>query len=147
MVGGHLPSRGRSSETRAANRCQGHAHPRHPDRVAPDRLRPSCANIDTGQRTDQPPGPVALTVRAGAAPWSALELLHPIPSTLTTVAAVGFALIFGIGVGDSRLWWIAGIMLLVQFSISALNEWADADLDRHAGRRRPIALGLVSPST
>jgi 4-hydroxybenzoate polyprenyltransferase len=35
-------------------------------------------------------------------------------------------------------------MLLVQFSISALNEWADADLDQRAGRRRPIPLGLVS---
>jgi 4-hydroxybenzoate polyprenyltransferase len=76
-----------------------------------------------------------------------LELLHPIPSLLTTLAAVGFALIFGIGPGDVRLWWIAAIMLLVQFSISALNEWADADLDRQAGRRRPIPLGLVSPAT
>ena len=76
-----------------------------------------------------------------------LALLHPIPSLLTTLAAVGFALIFGIGTGDSRLWWIAAIMLLVQFSISAVNEWADADLDRQAGRRRPIPLGLVSPST
>ena len=76
-----------------------------------------------------------------------LALLHPIPSLLTTLAAVGFALIFGIGLGDARLWWIAAIMLLVQFSISALNEWADADLDRLAGRRRPIPLGLVSPGT
>jgi 4-hydroxybenzoate polyprenyltransferase len=76
-----------------------------------------------------------------------LELLHPIPSLLTTLAAVGFALIFGIGPRDARLWWIAAIMLLVQFSISALNEWADADLDWQAGRRRPIPLGLVSPST
>jgi len=76
-----------------------------------------------------------------------LELLHPIPSVLTTVAAVAFALIFGIGPRDSRLWWIAAIMLLVQFSISALNEWADADLDQQAGRRRPIPLGLVSPGT
>jgi len=74
-----------------------------------------------------------------------LELLHPIPSLLTTLAAVGFAVIFGIGPG--RLWWIAAIMLLVQFSISALNEWADADLDRQAGRQRPIPLGLVSPGT
>jgi 4-hydroxybenzoate polyprenyltransferase len=73
-----------------------------------------------------------------------LELLHPIPSLLTTLAAVGFALIFGIGIRDIRLWWIAAIMLLVQFSISALNEWADADLDRRAGRQRPIPLGLVS---
>lgn len=76
-----------------------------------------------------------------------LALLHPIPSLLTTLAAVGFALIFGVGPGDVRLWWIAAIMLLVQFSISALNEWADADLDRQAGRRRPIPLGLVSPGT
>ena len=79
--------------------------------------------------------------------WTVLALLHPVPSLLTTVAAVGFAVIFGIGPGNSRLWWIASIMLLVQFSISALNEWADADLDRLAGRRRPIPLGLVSPST
>jgi 4-hydroxybenzoate polyprenyltransferase len=79
--------------------------------------------------------------------WKVLELLHPIPSLLTTVAAVGFGLIFGIGPGDFRLWWIAAIMLLVQFSISALNEWADADLDRQAGRQRPIPLGLVSPGT
>lgn len=65
----------------------------------------------------------------------------------TTVAAVGFAWIFGIGPNDPRFWWIAGIMLLAQFSISALNEWADADLDRQAGRRRPIPLGLLSPGT
>jgi 4-hydroxybenzoate polyprenyltransferase len=79
--------------------------------------------------------------------WKVLELLHPIPSLLTTVAAVGFALIFGVGPGDFRLWWIAAIMVLVQFSISTLNEWADADLDRQAGRQRPIPLGLVSPGT
>jgi len=79
--------------------------------------------------------------------WTVVELLHPIPSLLTTGAAVGFALIFGIGLGDVRLWWIAAVMLLVQFSISALNEWADADLDRQAGRQRPIPLGLVSPGT
>jgi 4-hydroxybenzoate polyprenyltransferase len=74
-----------------------------------------------------------------------LELLHPIPSLLTTLAAMGFAGIFGISPRDRRFWWIAAIMLLVQFSISALNEWADADVDRRAGRQRPIPLGLVSP--
>jgi 4-hydroxybenzoate polyprenyltransferase len=73
-----------------------------------------------------------------------LELFHPIPSLLTTVAALGFAWIFGIGPRDPRFGSIGAIMLLVQFSISALNEWADADLDRRAGRRRPIPLGLVS---
>ena len=81
---------------------------------------------------------------AAAARWLVLELLHPIPSLLTTVAALGFAWIFGIGARDPRFWSIGVIMLLVQFSISALNEWADADLDRRAGRQRPIPLGLVS---
>jgi 4-hydroxybenzoate polyprenyltransferase len=85
-------------------------------------------------------------VRAVAARWTILELLHPIPSLLTTLAAIGFAGIFGIGPSDRRFWWIAVVMLLVQFSISALNEWADADVDRRAGRQRPIPLGLVSPS-
>jgi len=85
-------------------------------------------------------------VRAAAARWTVLELLHPIPSLLTTLAAMGFALMFGIGLRDRRFWLIAAIMLLVQFSISALNEWADADLDRRARRRRPIPLGLVSKS-
>ena len=83
-------------------------------------------------------------MRAGQARWLVVELLHPIPSVLTTLAAMGFAWIFGIGLRDRRFWWIGAIMLLVQFSISALNEWADADLDRRAGRRRPIPLGLVS---
>jgi 4-hydroxybenzoate polyprenyltransferase len=86
-------------------------------------------------------------VRAVPARWTIVELLHPIPSLLTTLAAIGFAWIFGIGPADRRFWWIAAIMLLAQFSISALNEWADADLDRRAGRLRPIPLGLVSPGT
>ena len=38
-------------------------------------------------------------------------------------------------------------MLLAQFSISALNDWADADLDAKAGRRRPIPLGVLPRST
>jgi len=38
-------------------------------------------------------------------------------------------------------------MLLVQFSISSLNEWADQDLDGLSGRPRPIPLGLLSPRT
>jgi 4-hydroxybenzoate polyprenyltransferase len=86
-------------------------------------------------------------VRAVAARWIVVELFHPIPSLLTTLAALGFAWIFGIGLRDGRFWWLAAIMLLVQFSISALNEWADADLDRRAGRQRPIPLGLVSRGT
>lgn len=86
-------------------------------------------------------------MRARAAPWTILELLHPIPSVLTAGAAVAFAAIFGIPLSDPQIGWIAVIMLLVQFSISALNDWADADLDAHAGRRRPIPLRLISPRT
>jgi 4-hydroxybenzoate polyprenyltransferase len=82
-------------------------------------------------------------LRARAAPWTILELLHPVPSLLTTAAAVAFAMIFGLLVRDPKVGWIIAIMLLVQFSISALNDWADADLDAHTGRRRPIPLGLV----
>jgi len=77
------------------------------------------------------------------APWTTLELLHPVPSLLTTAAAVAFAMIFGLSLSDPKVGWIIAVMLLAQFSISALNDWADADLDAHAGRRRPIPLGLV----
>jgi 4-hydroxybenzoate polyprenyltransferase len=38
-------------------------------------------------------------------------------------------------------------MLFAQVSISALNEWADADLDTRSGRLRPIPLGLTSRRT
>src|SRR5206468_3675734 len=100
-----------------------------------------------GHRAAGPPGPAALTARAGWARWRVIELLHPIPSVLTTLAAVGFALVFGLPIDDWRIWWIAAIMLLVQFSISSLNEWADQDLDGLSGRPRPIPLGLLSPGT
>jgi 4-hydroxybenzoate polyprenyltransferase len=79
--------------------------------------------------------------------WRVVELVHPIPSFLTTLAAIGCALIFGLTLGDRRLWWIAAIMLAAQFSISALNEWADADLDARSSRLRPIPLGLASRRT
>jgi 4-hydroxybenzoate polyprenyltransferase len=86
-------------------------------------------------------------LRARAAPWTILEVLHPVPSVLTTVAAVAFAAIFGIALADPKIGWIIAIMLLVQFSISALNDWADADLDAKAGRHRPIPLRVISPRT
>jgi 4-hydroxybenzoate polyprenyltransferase len=71
-------------------------------------------------------------------------MLHPVPSILTAAAAVGFAWIFGLSFADARIWWIAAIMLLAQFSISVLNDWADADLDAKAGRPRPVPLRVVS---
>jgi 4-hydroxybenzoate polyprenyltransferase len=47
---------------------------------------------------------------------------------------------------DARVYGLAGIMLLAQFSISALNDWADRDRDRLSRRWRPIALGRVAPA-
>lgn len=38
-------------------------------------------------------------------------------------------------------------MLLAQFSISALNDWADRHRDAEAERRRPLVLGVLSPGT
>jgi 4-hydroxybenzoate polyprenyltransferase len=36
-------------------------------------------------------------------------------------------------------------MLLAQFSIGALNDWADRDRDASGGRMRPIPMGLITP--
>jgi 4-hydroxybenzoate polyprenyltransferase len=36
-------------------------------------------------------------------------------------------------------------ILLTQLSISVLNDWADRKRDALAGRRRPVALGRISP--
>ncbi|HSO92999.1 MAG TPA: UbiA family prenyltransferase, partial [Candidatus Dormibacteraeota bacterium] len=55
-----------------------------------------------------------------------------------------FGLLLGLRAGDRRLWLVALAMLAAQFSISALNDWADADADAAAGRLRPIPLALVS---
>ena len=38
------------------------------------------------------------------------------------------------------------IMLAAQFSISALNDWADREDDRRVGRRRPVAIGVLPPA-
>jgi 4-hydroxybenzoate polyprenyltransferase len=61
----------------------------------------------------------------------------------TAVVAVLFGLLLGLRFGDARLLLIGAVMLLSQFSISALNDWADSDLDAAAKRRRPIPLGLL----
>jgi 4-hydroxybenzoate polyprenyltransferase len=75
-------------------------------------------------------------------PLTLLELVHPLPSLATAAAAVAFGLVFRLSL--PTLAWVAAIMLLAQFSISALNDWADRDRDALAGRQRPIPLGMVS---
>lgn len=72
-------------------------------------------------------------------------MFHPWPSLATAAAAVGFALIFGIGLTDARLAAIFITVLLTQLAISALNDWADRDRDAIAGRWRPIAMERVAP--
>ena len=37
-------------------------------------------------------------------------------------------------------------MLAAQFSISALNDWADREDDRRSGRQRPVAVGILPPA-
>ncbi len=74
-----------------------------------------------------------------------LALIHPLPSLTITAAAIGFAVAFGIRPADPRLVKLAATMLLAQFGISALNDWADREVDAKAGRLRPLPLGLVSP--
>ncbi len=75
-----------------------------------------------------------------------LALFHPLPSIATTAAAVAFALIFRLPPGDPRLWRLALTMLLAQFSISALNDWADRQRDAQARRPRPLAVGVLRPA-
>jgi 4-hydroxybenzoate polyprenyltransferase len=50
-------------------------------------------------------------------------------------------LLFGIPPNELRFWSIGAVMLLMQVSISALNDWADRERD--AGRNRPIPAGLL----
>jgi len=59
---------------------------------------------------------------------------------------VAFALIFRLPLSDPRLWRLALTMLLAQFSISALNDWADRQRDAQARRPRPLAVGALSPA-
>lgn len=74
-----------------------------------------------------------------------MQLFHPLPSLLTTLAAVGFALLFGVHASDARLAGIFIIVLMTQLSISALNDWADRHRDAVAHRYRPVAVGRMSP--
>src|SRR5207244_12622782 len=105
---GDLPAQSRSGQWR-----EGDADARDPDDFPAD--RPGGArstDSHPGHRAAGPPGPAALTARAGWARWRVIELLHPIPSVLTTLAAAGFALAFGLPTDDWRIWCIDAFMLL-----------------------------------
>jgi 4-hydroxybenzoate polyprenyltransferase len=60
---------------------------------------------------------------------------------------VGAGLLFRIPGADRALATIFITVVMTQFSISAMNEWADRERDAAANRRRPVALGWVRPQT
>jgi 4-hydroxybenzoate polyprenyltransferase len=79
----------------------------------------------------------------------ALALLrssHPEPGGAVTVAMT----LLAVGAGH-RGWALVGIFLAVgatQLAVGWVNDWLDADRDRHAGRRdKPVANGQVSRRT
>lgn len=74
-------------------------------------------------------------------------MLHPLPSLATAAVTVVLALLFRVRPSDPKLLLLFATMLMAQFSISVLNDWADRDADAAAGKQRPIALGVISPAT
>jgi 4-hydroxybenzoate polyprenyltransferase len=72
------------------------------------------------------------------------QLVHPWPSLATAAAAVAFALLFRVPVGDARFGVIFVTVLMTQLSISALNDWADRARDATAHRFRPVAMGRIA---
>jgi len=85
--------------------------------------------------------------RARQSPWTgSLILLHPGPSLLVTaclVAAVGAA-----AHAPPSPWVtlrLVALMLPIQFAIGALNDVCDQELDREAGKAKPLVVGSVSP--
>jgi 4-hydroxybenzoate polyprenyltransferase len=73
------------------------------------------------------------------------RLLHPVPSLLTVLVAGAFVLLAARGLPPiERFLLLLLIETLMQFSISALNDYFDRDVDR--GRPdKPVALGLIRP--
>lgn len=72
----------------------------------------------------------------------ALAVVHPFPSALDA-AVTG---IIGLLAGGSieRSLQLAAAMLLLQFAIGAVNDWADAPIDAIGGRAKPIPRGVIS---
>jgi 4-hydroxybenzoate polyprenyltransferase len=58
---------------------------------------------------------------------------------------MGIAVLLHVPPASVRFWVLGMAMLLAQFSISALNDWADRGRDRVAHPSRPLPLGIISP--
>jgi len=73
------------------------------------------------------------------------RVFHPFPSLLD--AAVVAAVAAVAGAPAARIALLAVAMLVLQFSIGAANDWADAPADATANPAKPIPRGLVRRRT
>lgn len=77
--------------------------------------------------------------------WAWWRLPHPVPILVVLAATAGFALLVGRGsLPPGALAVLLGAMLGGQLAIGAVNEIADADLDRAAKPHKPIPAGSIS---
>jgi 4-hydroxybenzoate polyprenyltransferase len=74
-----------------------------------------------------------------------VRLVHPFPSLLNAIVVAAFACVAVRGwPGVACILWLSTTMLCIQFSIGALNDWADRDLDARTKPSKPIPSRLVS---
>jgi 4-hydroxybenzoate polyprenyltransferase len=87
------------------------------------------------------PGPTG----GGARLRACLDLLHPLQSGATVLAALGFALLFRPRPLDSRrrLLLLGAMVGAQQVAISLHNDWSDADLDRATKPWRAVPSGVA----
>ena len=75
------------------------------------------------------------------------RLLHPLPSLMTVGVAGAFVMLAARGLPPwGRFLQLLAVETLMQFSISALNDYFDREVDRGRGDK-PVASGLLSPNT
>lgn len=78
-------------------------------------------------------------------PRAFIRLLHPFPSFLNAAVVAVFACVAVRGwPGIVTVASLSLTMLLIQFAIGALNDWADRHLDARTKPAKPIPSGLVS---
>jgi 4-hydroxybenzoate polyprenyltransferase len=74
----------------------------------------------------------------------ALALVHPFPSALNALLVLGLALLAGGEPAAGAALGLAASMLGIQFSIGALNDYFDVDLDVVVKPEKPIPSGVVT---
>lgn len=107
-------------------------------------MRATASSTTSSRGSTSSPSSDAVPPRSLPAGWLAARLVHPFPSSLNAVVTGLIAVVAGGSPG--RVAVLAAAMLFLQFSIGALNDWADAvvDADRPA---KPIVAGVVGRRT